>query len=141
MAESETAAAPATETHEASCCCGQLKLAIAGPLPGGSICHCFQCQKRTGSAFGLQARFAEDRVTIEGESTSFVRHGEGEVTLHFCPKCGSTVYWELDGLPGNVIVAIGACAKPDWPAPTFSVYEARQHPWLQLPDTVTTHWD
>lgn len=129
------------QTHTAVCCCGQLRVTIEGGLPSASICHCFQCQKRTGSAFGVQVRFPKERVTIEGDSTAFVRRGEGEVTLHFCPTCGSTVYWFLDGLPESVIVAVGGFAMPDYPAPTFSVYEARQHKWVQLPESVTTHWD
>ena len=127
--------------HIASCCCGQLRATVLGPLPGASVCHCFQCQKRTGSAFGLQARFPREKVNVEGESKKFVRHGEGEVTLHFCPSCGSTVFWELDGMPESVVVAVGSFADPHFPAPVFSVYEARQHDWVQLPDSVTTHWD
>ena len=127
--------------HTATCCCGQLRVTVQGELASASICHCFQCQKRTGSAFGVQARFPQNQVTIEGDSTAFVRHGEGEVTLHFCPTCGSTVYWLLDGLPDSVCIAVGAFANPDFPAPTFSVYEDRQHPWVQLPGSVTTHWD
>jgi hypothetical protein len=27
-----------------------------------SICHCFACQKRTGSAFGYQARFPREQI-------------------------------------------------------------------------------
>ena len=128
-------------THTATCCCGQLRATVEGPLPSASVCHCRQCQRRTGSVFGVQARFPKERVSIEGRSTAFVRWGEGEVTLYFCPTCGSTVYWRLDGLPDSVIIAVGAFANADFPAPTFSVYEARQHPWVQLPDSVTTHWD
>ncbi len=127
--------------HIASCCCGQLKIETSGPLPSASICHCFQCQKRTGSAFGLQALFAEENVKIEGDSTTFVRQGEGEVTLHFCSTCGSTVFWKLDGLPGKIVIAVGAFANPAFPPPVFSVYEDRQHDWVQLPESVTTHMD
>jgi hypothetical protein len=51
------------------------------------------------------------------------------------------VYWELDGLPGFVIVAVGAFADPSFPAPTFSVYEARMPAWVRLPESVVEHWD
>ena len=72
-----------TESHIAECCFGQLRVSVRGELPSASVCHCFQCQKRTGSVFGVQARFPRDRVTVNGESTAFVRHAEGEVTLYF----------------------------------------------------------
>ena len=29
------------------------------------------------------------------------------VDLHFCPVCGSTVYWEGQGFPGYVAIGIG----------------------------------
>ena len=128
-------------TQRASCCCGQLEVLVRGDLPGASICHCFQCQKRTGSAFGLQAKFPEDRITINGQSQQYERRGEGLVTFSFCPKCGSTVYWRLDGLPGMVVIAVGTFANPNFPAPVFSVYEERIHSWVALPDSVVTHWD
>jgi hypothetical protein len=104
-----------------------------------SICHCLECQKRTGSVFAAQARFPCERVTIEGRATQWTRAGDsGEsATFRFCPLCGSTVYWEAGGVPGFVTVAVGAFADPNFPPPHVSVYEERQHPWVfsagQLP--------
>ena len=40
------------------------------------MCHCLACQKRTGSAFGLQARWPADRVTIEGDARTYQRTGD-----------------------------------------------------------------
>ncbi len=128
-------------SHEASCACGQLRVEVDGDLPGSSICHCRQCQKRTGSVFGVQVKIPRERVQITGDETQFERRGEGVVTLHFCPTCGSTVYWELDGMPDVYVIAAGAFASKEVPAPVFSVYEDRMHTWVQLPDTVETHWD
>jgi len=103
------------------------------------MCHCFACQQRTGSVFGVQARFHREQVTrIEGRATPFVRKGDSgdPVTLHFCPSCGSTVYWELSGMPEMIAVAVGAFADPHFPAPQYSVYEARRHPWALMPDSM-----
>ncbi|MEO0325119.1 MAG: GFA family protein [Myxococcota bacterium] len=63
------------------------------------------------------------------------------MTFHFCPRCGSTLWWTLDGLPGSVTIAAGALAGAAIPAPTFSVYEERMPPWVPLPATIETHWD
>lgn len=41
----------------ASCNCGQLSLSVSGDPIRVSVCHCNACQKRTGSAFGVQARY------------------------------------------------------------------------------------
>ena len=129
--------------HNASCCCGQLTLTYDGELPSSSICHCFACQQRTGSVFGSQAGFDRTKVTTLGDFTKYVRTGDsgGTATFHFCPKCGSTVFWRVSGMPEKVIIAVGAFANSEFPAPTFSVYEDRQHPWVELPESVTVHWD
>jgi hypothetical protein len=45
----------------------------------------------------------------------------------------ATVYWEGEGFPGYVAVAIGSFADPNFPAPTISVWEESRHPWVSLP--------
>ncbi len=99
------------------------------------MCHCLACQKRTGSTFGAQARFTEEKVRVEGPSTEYVRVGDsgGTIRFHFCPTCGATVYYRIDGLPGAVAVPIGGFADPSFPTPKVSVYEARRHAWTGIP--------
>jgi hypothetical protein len=102
------------------------------------MCHCLACQRRTGSAFGIQARFPADRMRVSGRYTEYVRiSDEGEErTFRFCPDCGATVFWTLAAVPNAIAVPIGAFAEPTFPPPTVSVYDSRRHPWVSLPDTV-----
>ena len=44
--------------------------------------------------------------------------------------------YELDGLPDFIAVPVGAFADPEFPPPVFSVYEARQHAWVKMPEDV-----
>lgn len=119
----------------ASCSCGRLTVRTRGEPTRISVCHCLACQRRSGSAFAAQARFPAEAVSIEGGSTEFVRTGdEGTAArFHFCPHCGSTVYYLMDAVPDMVAVPLGAFADPDFPRPTVSVYEARKHRWVGLP--------
>jgi hypothetical protein len=107
------------------------------------MCHCLACQRRTGAVFGNQAWFEQRQVTeISGRSTTFVRASDcGRlVRFRFCPVCGSTVYWEADGFPGLVAVAVGSFADPTFPAPRHSVWERRRHHWVEvLCDTPMQH--
>jgi hypothetical protein len=50
-----------------------------------SVCHCLDCQKRTGSAFSAQARWPEERVAIEGESKTWAHFADSgnRITHHF----------------------------------------------------------
>lgn len=122
-------------TRLASCSCGQLTARASGDPVRNSICHCLACQRRTGSPFAQQARFARENVAVAGRSTRYVRTGdEGtRAVFHFCPICGTTVYYEPEALPGFVMIPVGAFAEPDFPAPTVSVYEERMHSWIVPP--------
>jgi hypothetical protein len=84
------------------------------------MCHCLECQRRTGAVISNQARFLREQVSVAGKSTAWTRTAESgnALTFHFCPTCGSTVYWENEGLPGHVIIAIGTFGDPNFPAPT-----------------------
>jgi hypothetical protein len=125
-------------THEAACSCGQLRLTANGDPVRVSICHCLACQQRTGSAFGVQARFLAKEVQVSGTFAEYTRssdHGDKR-TFRFCPDCGATVYYTLDGAEDRIAVPVGAFADPTFPAPTRSVHESRRHPWLSLPSEI-----
>jgi len=122
-------------TREAACSCGQLHLSIEGEPSRISMCHCLECQRRTGAVLGNQARFHRDQVTFTGEATAWKRKAESgnELTFYFCPTCGSTVYWESTGFPQLIAVSIGAFADPNFPAPSIEVWEQSRHGWLSFP--------
>ena len=96
----------------ASCRCGQLTATCEGEPVRTSVCHCLECQKRTGSAFAAQARWPEDRVVISGEASVWQRTADsGHVaTYRFCPRCGSTVAYVVEGWRG--VVAILSAPSP-----------------------------
>lgn len=125
-------------TREASCNCGQLRLVAEGEPLRISVCHCLACQRRTGSAFGVQARFPRDRVQISGESREYSRLSDAgeQRTFNFCPECGATVYYGVASDPDLVAVPVGAFAAPDFPAPRISVWESRKHAWVTLPEAI-----
>ncbi len=122
-------------TRLAACSCGQLSAQVEGEPVRISICHCLACQRRTGSPFGQQARFRREQVSLSGQSTVFERVGDdgGRARFHFCPHCGATVHYELEGLDEFLAIPVGAFADPGFPAPTVSVYEERMHAWVQPP--------
>jgi hypothetical protein len=99
------------------------------------MCHCLECQRRTGAVISNQARFRREQVTFTGKATAWMRTAESgnALTFHFCPTCGATVYWEGEGFPGYVAVAIGNFADPKFPAPTIGVWEESRHHWVSLP--------
>jgi hypothetical protein len=99
------------------------------------------CQQRTGSAFGMQARWPTEQIGVTGRSTEFVRMSDAgeERTFRFCPECGTTLFWTTEDWTGTIAVAIGAFTDPSFPPPTVSIWEARRYPWLPLPEQIEHH--
>lgn len=120
-------------TRTARCACGQLSARCFGEPAKVSLCHCLQCQRRTGSAFGIAAFFPMEDVEVIGATSTWSRASDSghAVTFQFCPTCGSTVLWRPSRLPQLVAVAAGAFGDPDFPAPEQAVYLHHRHRWLK----------
>jgi hypothetical protein len=125
-------------TRKASCCCGACSITVQGDPILNGICHCDNCKRRTGSAFGWSAYFPNDSIVAQ----------EGDLTIYvvdptdpergkrwFCSTCGTTLYWRSAG-ESNTGIA-GGCfveGRPDELALTAS--DDKRVPWLDLPG----HW-
>jgi hypothetical protein len=88
------------------CHCGHVKYEAQAPIVKCSYCDCPGCRKATGA---LKAPFVTVRRTrfkiVAGEPTEF-RAASGvkcdaHGTWHFCPRCGTHVFWK--GNRGNEI--------------------------------------
>jgi hypothetical protein len=127
-------------TREAACHCGQLRLEVSGEPRAVSICNCLACQRRTGSAFGMQAGFKADQVRIAGRYSDYTRTSDEADkkphVFHFCPDCGSQVFYTEPGEPDLIVVSVGSFADPSFPPPTTSGYDSRRHHWVGLPDSI-----
>lgn len=128
-------------TRTASCHCGAVELACEGEPRKVSLCHCRDCQRRTGSAFSIAVFFGRDQVRrVRGETRAFERPSASgfPVRFHFCGTCGSNLYWEPARMPDRIGVAAGAFADPDFPRPDQSVWTRDKHGWLDLPEAMPT---
>lgn len=125
-------------TRTASCSCGQLSAVTSADPVRVSVCHCLACQRRTGSIFGAQARFPAESVATTGSSKQFVRVSDAgnRITFNFCPTCGATVHYTIEGREEHIAIPVGAFAEPTFPGPNFSVYEARMHSWIRVPEDI-----
>lgn len=114
--------------HEGGCLCGAVRYRVKAEPPRVSACHCRNCQKRTGSAFGAAGYFHEADVEfVRGEPRAYeFRSDESGRWLRnfFCPACGTTVSWTAESMPGLRGVAIGTFDDPKWLRPS-------RHGWMR----------
>jgi hypothetical protein len=102
------------------CLCGDVRIAALGRPYRVGLCHCLDCRKHHGALFHAFAIFAEDAVTIEGET----RHYAGR---HFCPRCGGSVF---SCTSDEIEVSLGALDAPDQLTPTYELWTIRRESWL-----------
>lgn len=120
--------------RSATCSCGALSIVAQGEPAKVSVCHCLECQRRTGSAFGIAVFFASEMIEIAGTAAVFSRIGDSgkAVAFHFCPSCGSTLFWKPAFRPGMTAVALGCFEDKDGLEPTQGVYDHHGLSWVRL---------
>jgi len=126
----------------AACHCAKLTLRCSGEPSKISLCHCYDCQRRTGSLFSIAAFYRRASVEVTNGCAKLFRRASAsgfDVTFHFCPDCGSNLWWEPDRLPGLIGVAAGSFADREFPAPEQAVWAEEKHHWLQLPGDLPSH--
>ena len=126
----------------AQCHCGQLKAIASGEPDRVYVCHCKACQRRTGSVIHNGSRWLKTKVRIEGEHQIYGRVADSgfEIRFHFCPNCGSNVFWEGDRAPEWYGITVGSFADPEFPAPTYGLWEEAMHPWIDI-TTAKEHFE
>jgi hypothetical protein len=124
----------------AKCACDQLQITVEGEPDRVLACNCRECQRRTGSVFGMAAYFPERQVlSIEGQSREFSRTAGAIIfRTSFCPTCGSSILWRSSALPGHIAIAVGCFADPSFPAPTMVAWTSEQHGWVCFPEGVVS---
>ena len=88
----------------------------------------------------MQAAFRSVQVEVTGRYKDFSRFSDEadrkEHVFHFCPDCGSQVFYTEPDEADLIVVSVGSFADPSFPPPTESGYDSRRHPWLAVPATI-----
>ena len=114
-------------------------MVVSGEPEMVNMCHCTECQRRSGVPLTVNAYFREDAVQIEGEYRTYAREAPEGRKLHnyFCPTCGATVGWRADLRPGLIGIATGTFNDKSFPAPAVSIWEDSKYEWVTPPVDAT----
>ena len=86
-----------------SCSCGEVQYEMLGELVDVAYCHCSQCRRTLGAAFGAYARVKSDEFFwLSGKDLIASYETSPKVYRCFCSKCGSP------------LGALGEGGKLDW---------------------------
>ena len=131
----ESSQHPSDYPKTAACACGALSVSVAAPPVMVHACACLDCQRRTGSAFSCTAFFSEAAASVNGDFRSWRRTAQSGRSneASFCPECGCSVFFRLEGLPNLIGVGVGSFADPAFDKPATFYWSARRHAWLAPP--------
>jgi len=117
--------------HEGGCLCGNIRWRASGEALYAIHCHCGQCQKHTGAAFGTGVGFRPaDIIWTNGEPTFY--QSSPNAKRGFCPRCGSSISWHY--LDDQIAMLIGSFDHPEQIQPSAHMMVERRLPWLKIDD-------
>lgn len=94
------------KTFKGGCLCGAVSYTVEGPIGNIVCCHCTQCRKQTGHHFAAPV-ISRSGFRMTGESALSWYQSSADARRGFCSKCGSTLFWEKQGLETIDILAGG----------------------------------
>src|SRR6266849_4427599 len=96
--------------YHGGCLCGAIRYRVADEPLTLYVCHCTDCQRRTGSAFALSMVVLNSALELlQGEPRAYAvtlsdgrqKHGK------FCGECGTRLWGEPPKFPQVVVVQPG----------------------------------
>ncbi len=134
------AGAPGQRPLHGSCLCGTVKYELAGALGPIVLCHCRQCRKVQGSAFGANAPVHAADFRLLAGNEAIVEYGSSPGKRRaFCGRCGSPVYSRRDSAPDVLRIRIGLLDAPIDARPTAHIFAADRAEWDTICDGLPQH--
>ncbi|KAH0444285.1 glutathione-dependent formaldehyde-activating [Colletotrichum camelliae] len=123
---------------DARCQCGAVTFKTPLPQPLRLyICHCDECKRQTGSAFGTSAIFPRFQLPAMDLLGVYARPTASGVTLHcyFCRNCGTRL---IHSTPDKNVVSVkGGCIDGlDWKT---AVHIWTKNAMVPIPEGAETH--
>jgi hypothetical protein len=101
-------------------------------------CHCRDCQRATGAAYGAYVFFPRATVRMQGEPRYYKTKGNaGRAVEHgFCANCGSPVAVKLERMLDAIGVVAASLDDPSHYKPAMEFFTDSAWPWdIMHPDS------
>lgn len=119
-----------------TCLCRKVAFSVTGPISSMSNCHCTECRKAYGSAFGTIAICQRKDFHYEKGQDFISSYKQTErVTRYFCNSCGSPLPLVEEWDP---LVGIPAGLLDDDPkvTPSEHIFIGHKAPWWEITDNL-----
>lgn len=115
------------------CQCGRVRYDLRGSFPIYA-CHCLECQKQSGSAFGLSIPVKVEALSLSGDLQCYERSTDSgaRTACHFCPRCGTRIYHQSSRSPDWLTLKGGTLDDTSELRPMAHLWVSRRQTWLSL---------
>jgi hypothetical protein len=129
-----------TAPYTGGCQCGSVRYIVMTEPIRLLACHCKECQRQSGSAFGMSMPVKKDSLAVTGLTKQFTRSADSgnEVTGVFCPECGVRIYHALASAPDIVALKPGTLDDTSWLRPRSFIWMQSAQGWVSVPDDIKT---
>ena len=121
---------------EGGCQCGRVRYRVEGAPFGLAVCHCTECQRQSGSAFGMSLAVASSAFKLRSGAlkTFEVKCDSGRSkTCAFCPECGTRIYHQTSN---GMSIKAGTLDDTSWLKPDAHYWTKRKQSWVVVPESV-----
>jgi hypothetical protein len=118
------------------CPCEGVRFAIAAMPLLIFACHCTECQRRSGSAFGLSMPVRRDSFALTRGTPKAWRHTGAsgfESACWFCADCGGRIFGERIDRAEVITVQAGTLDDTSWVRPIAHINLESAQAWKRIP--------
>lgn len=127
------------ETLTGGCLCGKVRYTARLTMRFRSYaCHCTDCQRRTGSAFGIQQSVLTEDLAVEGPLVrgEHVQPSGAVAGIYACAACLTRIYTDNNMRPGIANLRAGTLDSSPTMVPGAHLWVRSKQPWIVLPEGV-----
>jgi len=124
------------------CLCGAVRYEYDGDIGPASYCHCADCRRISGSAFGISVRVAATGFRIvRGVPKCFTKRGDSgrEVSRFFCGDCGSPLYTLPPLHPDVVFIKAGSLDDSSVVKPSRQAWTRSKVAWAEIDPSIVSY--
>jgi hypothetical protein len=103
------------DVFEGQCQCGAIHYRVTGVALTLFACHCTECQRQAGSAFGMALWIKQPVVEISGGTVKeWIRTMPSgkQMACQFCPDCGTRLFHKVVGQDQVLSIKPGTLYQP-----------------------------
>ncbi|MEE2878569.1 MAG: GFA family protein [Pseudomonadota bacterium] len=123
---------------EGGCLCGNVRFKVDGALHFSALCHCPSCRKSAGAPLVGWAMFEQGALTVDRSRLTVHASSEG-VERSFCGRCGTTLFFEADYLPGLIDITTESFDAPQDLCPTDQIWTQHETGCVKAMGTMRRH--